>query len=109
MLGGGRCFVELLADMVEQQKHKVIDIALRINMMLEAFLTEDKWNLYVWYNNGSLATHYRYKHCTKAYRLKVIEIFKQMSVNIEVCCKGTKYLLVHGSPVITTTLMVRFG
>lgn len=94
----GRYGLPILMDLVRRPNVTVM-LGNHEHMMLEALLTEDKWNLYVWYNNGGLATHYRYKRCTKAYRQKVIETIKQMPVNIEVCCNGTNYLLVHGSPI----------
>lgn len=94
----GRYGLPILMDLVRRPNVTVM-LGNHEHMMLEALLTEDKWNLYVWYNNGGLATHYRYKRCTMAYRQKVIEIIKQMPVNIEVCCNGTNYLLVHGSPI----------
>ena len=94
----GRYGLPILMDLVRRPNVTVM-LGNHELMMLEALLTEDKWNLYVWYNNGGLATHYRYKRCTKAYRQKVIEIIKSMPVNIEVRCNGTDYLLVHGSPI----------
>lgn len=69
------------------------------HMMLEALETNDPERLYIWYMNGGDVTHRRLLHCTKAYRQNLIASIRQMPVNIEVCCQGTNYLLVHGGPL----------
>ena len=93
----GRYGLPILMDLVRRPNVTVM-LGNHEHMMLEALLTEDKWNLYVWYNNGGLATHYRYKRCTKAYRQKVIETIKQMPVNIEVCCNDRVLTAVKNQP-----------
>lgn len=70
-------------------------------MMLKALTTEDsnRDHLYKWYWNGGGGTYLRFKHCTKAYRTEVLNIIRQLPLNVEVTVNGVDYLLVHGAPV----------
>ena len=71
------------------------------HMMLEA-LTKTPTNhdaVWMWYRNGGDITHDRLKRCTKAYRAEMIEIIRQLPINVEVRCNDIDYLLVHGAPL----------
>lgn len=52
-----------------------------------------------WYRNGGMCTHENIKHIRKEYRAEVFHFLRQLPVNFEVEVNGTKYKLVHGSPV----------
>lgn len=71
------------------------------HMMLEALTLQHPENLYMrrWYRNGGNVTHARFKHCTKAYRAEVLDLIRQLPLNMEVTVNGVDYLLVHGAPV----------
>lgn len=71
------------------------------HMMLEALTKPDPDCLYLrrWYNNGGDITHDRLKRCSKAYRAEMIEIIRQLPINIELRYQGVDYLLVHGGPI----------
>jgi len=71
------------------------------HMMLEALTKTHPENEYIWrwYHNGGNITHDRLKRCTMAYREEMIEIIRQLPVNVEVRCNGVDYLLVHGAPL----------
>lgn len=90
--------LRILMDLVRRPNVTVL-LGNHEHMMLEALLTDDDERRYIWYLNGGGITHYKYKHCTKAYRQQLIEIIQQLPVNIEVCCNGVNYLLVHGGPL----------
>ena len=88
----------ILMDLIRRPNVTVL-LGNHEHMMVEALQTNNPESLYLWHMNGGNATHARYKHCTKEYRQRVIEIIKRMPVNIDVCCQGTNYLLVHGGPL----------
>lgn len=71
------------------------------HMMLEALTKTppDHDALWRWYSNGGNITHDRLKRCSKAYRAEMIEIIRQLPINVEVRCNGVDYLLVHGAPL----------
>lgn len=79
-------------------------------MMIDALKSQEektrpynKWNydpeIYRWYRNGGEVTHQYLKHIRKDLRQEVIDYIKSLPLNIDIEVNGTKYKLVHGSPV----------
>ena len=52
-----------------------------------------------WHQNGGRVTHEYLKHLSKTIRAEVFEYIKNLPLNIDVEVNGTKYKLVHGSPI----------
>lgn len=94
----GRYGLPILMDLIHRPNATVL-LGNHEHMMLEALRTNSPESLYLWHMNGGYTTHARYMHCSKAYRQRVIEIIQRMPINIDVCCNGTNYLLVHGGPL----------
>lgn len=96
-------FADGVAILKEMQAKPNVTILLgnHEHMMLQALTLEHPENLYMrrWYWNGGDVTHARFKHCTKAYRAEVLDIIRQLPLNVEVTVNGVQYLLVHGAPV----------
>ena len=55
--------------------------------------------LRLWYRNGGQVTHEYLKHIRKDLRAEVFAFVRQLPLNLDVEVNGTKYKLVHGSPV----------
>ncbi len=94
----GKYGLPILADLMRRPNVTVL-LGNHEHMMLEAINKNDPDCLYLWHMNGGYVTHARYKRCTKEYRQRVLDYIQRMPVNIEVCCQGTNYLLVHGGPL----------
>jgi len=94
----GKYGLPILRDLVKRPNVTVL-LGNHEHMMLEALETNDSERIYLWYMNGGNVTHYRFMHCSKAYRQEVIDSIRRMPVNIEINCKGINYLLVHGGPL----------
>lgn len=94
----GKYGLPILMDLIRRPNATVL-LGNHEHMMLEALQTNDPNKLYLWHMNGGSVTHARYKHCSNEYRQRVIEIIQRMPINIDVCCQGTNYLLVHGGPL----------
>lgn len=71
------------------------------HMMLQALDMPQKSDaaMRLWYGNGGRVTHDAWKRYSKAQQAELIEIIRQLPVNIEVRCNDTDYLLVHGAPL----------
>lgn len=54
---------------------------------------------HLWYRNGGEVTHEKLKRISKEYRAEVFRFLRQLPVNLDIGVNGTKYKLVHGSPV----------
>lgn len=94
----GKYGLPILMDLVRRPNVTVL-LGNHEYMMLEALQSSYRDSAYIWHLNGGYTTYARYKHCSKEYRQRVINIILSMPVNIEICCNGTNYLLVHGSPL----------
>ena len=70
------------------------------HMMLEALTKKDLDNTYMrrWFFNGGNITYDRLMHCSRAYRAEMVDIIRNLEINVEVRCNGVDYLLVHGGP-----------
>jgi len=92
--------LELLRELVKKPNATVL-LGNHEHMMLEALTIKDRGSIYMerWCANGGDITYDRLKRCTKAYRNEMIEIIRQLPVNVEVRCNGIDYLLVHGAPL----------
>lgn len=53
----------------------------------------------LWYRNGGEVTNEYLKHIRKAIREEVFAYVRQLPLNLDVEVNGTKYKLVHGSPI----------
>lgn len=53
----------------------------------------------IWYRNGGEITHSYLKHLRIEHRAEVFQFIRKLPVNIEIELNGTKFKLVHGSPV----------
>ena len=53
----------------------------------------------LWYRNGGSVTHKYLKHLRKDVRAEVFAYIRQLPLNLDIEVNGTKYKLVHGSPV----------
>lgn len=67
-------------------------------MMLEALTKTHPYNEYIhrWYKNGGEITHKRLRYYD---RDEMLDIIRQLPVNVEISCNGVEYLLVHGGPI----------
>ena len=55
--------------------------------------------LNLWYNNGGDVTHNYLKHIRKDIRQEIFDYVRSLPINLDVTVNGTKYKLVHGSPI----------
>ena len=55
-------------------------------------------NLDLWYLNGGAVTEMAFRALEMDKQKMIINYIKELPLNIEITCKGTQYLLVHGSP-----------
>lgn len=54
---------------------------------------------HMWYRLGGKVTHEKLKRIRKEYRADVFRFLRLLPVNLDIEVNGTKYKLVHGSPV----------
>lgn len=68
------------------------------HMMLEALTKTHPYNEYRhrWYRNGGEVTHKRLRYYDQG---EILDIIRNLPVNVEVTCNGVNYLLVHGGPI----------
>lgn len=67
-------------------------------MMLEALTKTHPYNEYRhrWYNNGGEVTHKRLRYYDQD---EILNIIRDLPVNVDITCNGVNYLLVHGGPI----------
>lgn len=53
----------------------------------------------LWYDNGGRITHSSLKHIRKDYRAEIYKYLITLPINIDIEVNGTKFKLVHGSPM----------